>query len=282
MGGSSRTRCPWLVQAQLGSRFDWRDPAAYAALLGADRSLFAWEWLRRDPQYLAAARSAQPQLFGFEEPAAERFGLVAFEHPGRGVPEARPLWRSAIHPPVLAVEPGTGAAEDIFLLERLSRYSTLVAGAEREHLLLSDGLRSIRIDSPAGTFGTAPVCLRYLLRGVASASEPLLTLQRLLALLRTGGFARSLHPQEPRARRWILILRARDALSAGASQRQIAEGLLSSSVAEPRWRSREPSVRLQAQRLVSCATRLGNNGYRSFLTSAKRDRKRVGDPRLTF
>jgi len=265
MGRSSRTRCPSRVEAQLGSGFDWRDAAAYAPLLGADRSLFAWEWLRRDPEYLAAARCAQRQLPAFENPAAARFGLVAFEHPGLGVPEARPLWRSGIHPLVLAVEPGAGSPEDSFLLDRLSRYSTLVAGAKSEHLLLSDGFRAIRIDAPAGTFGTAPVFLRYRLEGFASAKEQLLTLQRFLALFRTGGFARSLHPQERSARRWILILRARDALSAGASQRQIAQGLLSSSVAEPRWRIREPSVRLQAQRLLRSATKLGNGGYRCFL-----------------
>jgi hypothetical protein len=36
------------VEAKGPSGFDWRDAAAYAPLLEADRSLFAWEWLRRD------------------------------------------------------------------------------------------------------------------------------------------------------------------------------------------------------------------------------------------
>lgn len=265
MGGSPRTRCPWRMQAKLGSRFDWRDAAAYAPLLGADRSLFAWEWLRRDPQYRAAARRAQAHGLALEEQAAARFGLVAFEHPGLTVPDARPLWRAAIHPRVLGVEPGAGAPEDSFLLERLSRYATLVAGGESQHLLLSDGLRTIRLDAPAGTFGPAPVFLRYRLQGLASAREPLLTLKRFLALARSGAFARSLHPHEPGARRWILILRARDALLAGAGQRQIAQALLSLSVGEPRWRVREPSVRLQAQRLLRCAARFGNGAYRCFL-----------------
>ena len=34
---------------------DWRDAAAYEPLLEADRSLIAWEWLRRDRGYREAA-----------------------------------------------------------------------------------------------------------------------------------------------------------------------------------------------------------------------------------
>ena len=39
-----------------GSRLpgsDWRDPAPYDALRGIDRAGLMWEWLRRDPGYVA-------------------------------------------------------------------------------------------------------------------------------------------------------------------------------------------------------------------------------------
>jgi hypothetical protein len=61
------------------------------------------------------------------------------------------------------------------------------------------------------------------------------------------------------------MLRAHDALVAGATQRDIAHVLFSRSAAEPRWRSRESSVRAQAQRLVRSARQLSRGAYRLLL-----------------
>ena len=127
------------------------------------------------------------------------------------------------------------------------------------------GLRTIRIDAPAGTFGRGAVGLAYDLAGLASANPPLLTLRRLLALTSTGRFARSVHAREVRSKRWVLMLRACDALAAGADQRDIAEALLSRSAGGPRWRIREPSVRSRVQRLVRASRRMASGGYRGLL-----------------
>lgn len=242
---------------------DWRDAQAYAPLLGAERSLHAWEWLRRDPVYRAAARAAALGAGDARRGGAERWGLHRFEHPERAVPHARPVWRADRHPPVLpAVAGGRPAAADAFDLGRFSDISVLVRSPEgAEHLLLSDGRRTLRLDVRAGSLATGPVELRYLLAGFASAEAPLLTLRRLLALQRTGCFARSLHRPETRARRWILMLRARDALDDGADQRDIAEALLSREAAGPRWRSRVSSLRSRAQRLVHGARVMAGGGY---------------------
>lgn len=256
------------MEARSASGFDWRDAAAYAPLLEADRSLFAWEWLRRDPYYRAAAECAGV-LGGSascEDRAAAAFGLVAFEWPDLSVPNARPLWRSDVHPHVLIVERVEATSSgDAFDLHRLEDLANLVAGPVGDHLLLCDGLRTVRLDGPCGSFSRAPASLRYRLEGLASAKPKLLTLRRFLSLCRTGDFVRPLHPPEARARRWILMLRAWDALAAGADQRDIAEVLLSRSAAEPRWRSREPSLRSQAQRLVRSARGFAAGQYRTLL-----------------
>lgn len=243
---------------------DWRDAAAYAPLLDADRSILAWEWLRRDAGYHEAAERSLRQQWSRE---AERWGLVAFEAPAVPAPLARPVWSATAHPPVLGVlAGGPGAAEDCFDLGRFEATSTVVRTAgRREHLLISDGLRTIRVDVLAGSLSQGPTQLCYLLGGLASAEKPLLTLRRLLALAGTGRFSHSLHPREPRARRWVLMLRAYDALEAGADQRRIAEILLSRAAGEPRWRSHAPSVRSQAQRLVRAARRMATGYYRELL-----------------
>lgn len=63
------------------------------------------------------------------------------------------------------------------------------------------------------------------------------------------------------------MLRTWYALAGGADQREIAEALLGRSAGEPRWRSREPSLRSQAQRLVRSARVLASGGYRELLGS---------------
>ena len=249
-----------------GQAVDWRDGAAYAPLLNADRSIFAWEWLRRDQAYRYAALGERPSA-DESWPAPERWGLHAFENPHLAAPAARPLWRADIHAavlPVVGAEPG--AASDAFDLARFAAMATILRSADgREHLLISDGLRTIRLDILAGTASGGPVQLRYLLTGFESAERPLATLRRLVALQRTGRLGRSLHRPESRARKWILMLRAHDALAAGAGQREIAAALLSRVAGEPRWRSRAPSLRSQAQRLVRAARQMASGGYRKLL-----------------
>lgn len=245
---------------------DWKDAAAYAPLLEADRSIFAWEWLRRDRGYRAAALAERPSAAG-SWPAPERWGLHAFEDPRLAAPDARPLWRAAVHAPVLtALGAGPGPASDAFDLARFAAMATILNDRQgREHLLVSDGLRTIRLDMLAGTVTGGPVQLRYLLTGFEAAERPLMTLRRLLALQRTGRFSCSLHRPESRARRWILMLRAYDALAAGAGQREIAAALLNRAAGERRWRSDAPSLRSQVQRLVRGARRMASGGYREQL-----------------
>lgn len=227
----------------------------------------AWEWLRRDPLYRAAA-GAVPEAescLRCADPRAHVFGLVGFEAPNAAVPHALPMWRSEVHPSVLRVDRGSsGREEDELDLDRLTGFMTRVRGLNCDHLLLSDGLRMIRLDGPSGVFEGRPR-LRYALEGIATIGPQLLTLRQFIALYRAGWFARSLHPIEPRGRRWTLMLRAWDALCAGAGQREIAEVLLGRSAAEPRWRSHASSLRSQVQRLVRSARWFAAGGHRILL-----------------
>lgn len=242
---------------------DWRDGAAYARLLDADRSLFAWEWLRRDPAYRMAAETGRAR--GNAQGAA-RFGLVAFEAPGRSIPDARPLWCFEASAHVLRVAPVRPASPfDEWRLESMEALATRIESGCGAHLLLCDGFRTVRLDGPPGAFSSGPTGFRYRIAGLASARPQLGTLTQFLSLCRTGRFLRRHHPRETRARRWILMLRTWDALAVGADQRAIAQMLLRGSVAEPRWRTREASVRSQVQRLVRAARAAAGGGYRLLL-----------------
>lgn len=248
--------------------FDWKDAQSYAPLLEADRSIFAWEWLRRDPGYRAAASSAFEAMATRKGlPSPQDWGLHAFEDPRLGAPHARPLWTAEAHSPVLcAVAAAPGRAADVFDLRRIRSLATLRLGtARREHLLLCDGLRTLRLDILAGSLADGPVQLRYLISGMASAEKPLLALRRLIDVHKDRRFSRPAQWREIRARRWLLNLRAFDALAAGAGQREIASVLLSAAAGEPRWRSHASSTRSQVQRLVRGARSMAAGGYRELL-----------------
>ena len=121
------------------------------------------------------------------------------------------------------------------------------------------------MDIRAGTVKQGPVRLEYRLSGFASVRAPLVVLRQLLALRRAGKFSAVLHSREARARRWIALLRTRDALAAGANQREIAKALLGREASEPRWRVCAPTVRSRIQRLARSARALSAGGYISLL-----------------
>jgi hypothetical protein len=132
-------------------------------------------------------------------------------------------------------------------------------------VLLSDGVRAIRLDVVEGSILCGAVELEYRLGGVLSAEAPLLALRRLLALCRHGTFSAGLHGAGALAVRHILMLRACDAASAGATQRDIAAELFGQDARDPRWRVRMPSVRSRAQRLVRGGRMLSAGGYLALL-----------------
>ncbi|WP_412072788.1 DUF2285 domain-containing protein [Sphingopyxis sp. GC21] len=109
--------------------------------------------------------------------------------------------------------------------------------------------------------------LRYALIGSVGcdAEAQVLPLRRLAGLYRTGQFLPALFPRERKVERLIEVLRVADALSAGASQREIAACLFGTERISRDWRAASDSLRSQVRRLVSRARHMAAGGYRSFL-----------------
>ena len=176
---------------------DWRDAQAYAPLLEAGRSLFAWEWLRRNP---VIGRPPNGRLHGATggratPKAAERWGLHEFEQPAAGRRDARPIWRAGVHPFVLGLE---AVRREAGMTVRSWRASPRSRRSFRPDLVVSislspTGFAPIRVDIlrrftlKAGPVPAPLPNLRLGRRRDAAAS----TLRRFLALWRTGRFCRS-------------------------------------------------------------------------------------------
>ena len=165
-----------------------------------------------------------------------------------------------------AARPAAGPADTVDL-QSLKGFGRLIAGSAVDHLLLSDGLRTIRIDGPKDTFTGGPAWLRYAIEGLAAAEAPLLTLRRFLALCPDRRLRPVASPARVPGAAVDLAASGPRCLAAGADQRQVAAVLFSRSAGDPCWRTREPSVRSQVQRLVRSARLLAaRGGYRRLLS----------------
>jgi hypothetical protein len=179
------------------------------------------------------------------------------------VTTARLFWSAQVNSGVLPVdaEASSSAADSFDFARFASIASVAVSDGGRQHVALSDGFRRIRIDVESASVLQGPVRFHYRLSGLRELEGKLLALRRLAALCRLGRFARSLHPPEPRAPRWIEMLRAHDASAAGASQREIAEALFGERAARDEWRTGSDSLRLRIQRLVRSTRIMIAGGY---------------------
>lgn len=134
-----------------------------------------------------------------------------------------------------------------------------------EHLLLGDGRCQVRLDVVRGTILNGPVCFRYDLSGAAAVGAKLLTLRRLIALMRLHRFPQALVPANRRARRWMMALRAWDARTMGASHREIAVALFGQATVDADWNGTSAYLRCRVQRLIRLGESLVHGGYRRLL-----------------
>ncbi len=234
---------------------NWTRADHYEGLRHADRSAFAWEWLRRTPAYRDAWRRFRTRMASPRQPPRE-FGLERFEDPGLSVPLARPLWRADIDPSVIravVLDPFAHPADRIDLWRLMPLVSVAIDDKQIEHLLLSNGIQSLRIDIVDGTLIGNPASLRFGLHGIAALQGPVAALRRLIEVVEKGGFDDRSIGRPNRRERWILELRVADALLAGAGYQQIARGLFGDAIAGARWRTQNPSHRQRVLRLAKAA-----------------------------
>lgn len=144
--------------------------------------------------------------------------------------------------------------------------SVTVDGQGTEHAVLSDGRHRIRLDVERGSLACGDhLLLQFQLVGIASTRARLLPLRRLVALIRDRRFAKTLFPEEPRIARLIDVLRVHDALTAGASQKEIARVMFGAGRVERDWNGISDSLRSGTRRLVRAARSMAFGGYRRLL-----------------
>lgn len=196
-------------------------------------------------------------------------GSTFAEDPQIAAPDARLLWLAEFDPTTLSVTavPGDPTDPDRIDVALLAPWLSLVTDLTgREHAVLSDGRHHLRVDIDSGSLASGgAVVLHYHIQGVASAEPKLLSLRRLIDLCKHRRFAAHLFPADPRIDRWLLALRVSDALSAGASHRDIANELYGADRVGSGWHGEAESLRLRVRRLARDARILAGGGYRALM-----------------
>ncbi len=247
------------------SATDWRVAASYSALARCDRHGFAWEWLRRSQAYRSAFESALDSMDDVRD--VRRFGLHRFEPPDVPWPSARAIWCGDTDATVLKAVVASSRGLCSIDPKSLNTESNCVVDEEGEHWLLADSGRHVRIDVIDGSLNQGPAGVCFHITGYPRCHGQLAALQRLVALAELGRWPARNPPPERRAGRWALILRVHDAMTAGASHREIAECLFGLGDL-PRWRVSASSWRRRVQRLAEAARHVAASDPRIWLSAS--------------
>lgn len=247
----------------------WADDATYALLGQADRATFAWEFGRRESGFAGAASvppvPIAPHIALVEAQPPTSLPGLRFALPSAG-DSALPAvqWDWTCDPsvlPVIAI-PSAGGFD---LRDIPFATVVLCRAGGREHVLIADGPRCIRIEVRCGTLLGGPVRLDYHLHGDNDVRAKIMTLRRLAALCRLGRFPATLFPPERRARRWAMALQAWDGRRTGASHRDIACVLRGEAAVRDEWYGESDHMRTHIKRLLRTANTLIGGGWRYLL-----------------
>lgn len=254
-----------------------REGFDYAYLDLADAADLAWEWLRRDAKFRQLVPSSLQdgpfgcQLFPLATADVQRcwgcLNVVAADHRA----DANPLlWSAAVDPSVLAVAalPAGTPAGTTFDLADWGGSVTIVQGSLAEHVLLRPGRGQLRLDVYSGTILQGPVRLFVDATVDDTTAMSATRLTRLRNALSRDPADRPL-PRHGRAHiRQVAALRTFDALTDGASIRDVAITLFGESRVQAEWLDPGEAMKSTCRRLIALARRMSGGEYKSLLDRA--------------
>lgn len=253
---------------------DWRLTARYLYTLSLSGADWAWEWLRRNPDYAAtyalerrARRRARAPPCGRSGPLrdrAERWGLLFLEDPRCTALEAPVFWRS----------------EGLANLLRAGARRSPAPGARRFELWSPPGIKAIAVGSDgaqvvlrqaAGTHHllfedrgdlTDEIALELRLDAPPEGHAQFEAARRFLFAARQARAPNA--PVHPQAAIMMRMLQAVDGRRAGCSYRQIADQIFGPDEVAEDWHE-HGLYKARVRYLLRRGTHLILGGYRDLL-----------------
>ena len=223
----------------------WYPTAAYLYILGLDTLALAWEYLRRHPDYRLdwLRRARRPD-------AAQRWGLRLLEDPALDARDAQPAWQPG-HAAVVQLYQDADPPVDaeLFSFWRIPGHKQLLHDGRGLALIACSSGHCQRYALAPGLEDGMAVAHAYRGRHAAPAAPM------------PGTPASMARPRPPPAALLELhTLQALDATLAGASLREVGEGLFGAD-AVAGWYS-DGGLRSRVRRLVRRGNALMRGGYR--------------------
>ncbi|EYS98177.1 hypothetical protein CF68_22440 [Cupriavidus sp. SK-4] len=237
----------------------WYPTAAYLYVLDLDGPALAWEYLRRHPEYWRdwLCRRRRPE-------AAHRWGLRLLEDPSLDARDAHPAWFPD-HDAVLQLYPDADPPPNASAFEfwRIPGQKHLVHDGKRLILKARWPGKCVRLAlAPGLEDGMAYV---YAVRASAALSARYRTLaaewDKLAVVAEASPTVAVRSRPAPAALLELRTLQALDATQAGASLREVGEGLFGADAVASGWHA-DGGLRSRVRRLVRRGRSLMHGGYR--------------------
>lgn len=237
----------------------WYPTAAYLYVLHLDDPALAWEYLRRHPDYRRdwLRRRHRPD-------AAERWGLRVLEDPALDARHAHPAWFPD-HDSVVQLYPDADPPPDALVFEfwRIPGDKRLIHDGKRLMLITRGPGYCVRLAlAPGLDEGMAYVYAIRASTTLCSRFRALLCeLEKLMAAPDVAPVAVVRPRPSPASLLELHTLQALDATLAGASLREVAEGLFGADAVAAGWYT-DGGLRSKVRRLVRRGKTLKRGGYR--------------------
>ena len=221
----------------------WYPTAAYLYVLHLDGPQLAWEFLRRNPDYRLdwLRRRRRPN-------AAQGWGLRLMEDPALDARDAHPAWLPG-HAAVVQLYPDADPPLDatVFAFWRIPGHKQLLHDGKGLALIARSPGHCLRFALAPGLEDGMAVARVHRGRGTTHAPDT------------PAPMARPRPP--PAALLELHTLQALDATLAGASLREVGEGLFGTDAIAADWHA-DGDLRARVRRLVRRGTALRRGGYR--------------------
>ncbi|TKR54319.1 DUF2285 domain-containing protein [Allopusillimonas ginsengisoli] len=234
----------------------WHPTAAYLYVLHLDGPALAWEYLRRHPDYRRdwLRRRDRPE-------AAECWGLRVLEDPSLDARNVHPAW-FLDHDSVVQLYPDADPPPDaqVFEFWRIPGDKRLIHDGKRLVLVTQWPGYCVRLAfAPGLVDGMAYV---HAIRSCVTAYPRYQALVAELDKLAAGAVLAIAKPRpSPASLLELHTLQALDATLAGASLREVAEGLIGAEAVAEGWYT-DGGLRSRVRRLVRRGNALMGGGYR--------------------
>lgn len=232
----------------------WYPTAAYLFVLWLDTLALAWEYLRRNPDYRLdwLRHHHRPQA---AQQAALRWGLRLLEDPALDARDAHPAWLPGSDT-VAQLYPDADPPPDapVFAFWRIAGHKHLLHDGKTLALIARSPSRCLRFALAPGLEDGMAVAYAHRGRGGGGAAAP------ARSDAQGSVIADVRHRPTPAALLELHTLQALDATLAGASLREVAEGLFGGDAAAD-WYS-DGGLRSKVRRLVRRGDALMRGGYR--------------------